>query len=251
MAGWYPHNRANDDGTNFVPDMPGISDFKSKPFEAMRTEQDQIWWLYWWLRNNTSAREDYEALEKRVSALEEALAKLKAEHDELSAYVDKIYSMLCALAQNALIYDVTRGVYAPSITTARRTAQFFAVRGMTVAEAATMPVGSLAAYTCREVAVTGYTTILTGGYHTGEVADQLGYTCADFNPDEYVKKSDLTLIDTDNLEAHAIMGVLEADAASDFIKPAPYVRPFDVYDLNNSYVRFDDVVVTDQIKDGE
>ena len=31
MAGWYPHNRANDDGTNFVPDMPGISDFKSMP----------------------------------------------------------------------------------------------------------------------------------------------------------------------------------------------------------------------------
>lgn len=248
MATWYPHNRATDDGTNLVPNMPGLSEFQTKPFEDMRTEQDQIWWLYWWVTRNMISKEDFEALEDRVAALERSQAEQDKRLDDLQALLDEIRSMLCALAQNALTYDVTRGVYAPSIAQARREYQMATTLGLTVKLAATLTVSELSSHTCREVSVVGRYRVLGLAEDTGDIETQPGYTCPNFNPDEYVRKSELTLIDTDNLQAKEIMGVLTADAASDYVTPAPYLRDFLTQDLNRAYVRSDEVVI---VTDGE
>lgn len=246
MATWYPHNRANDDGTNLVPDMPGLSDFKHKPFAKMLTEEDQIWWLYWWVTRNAISKEDFESLLGRVEALEKSQAEQDARMDELQSQIDELRRMLCALAQNALTYDVTRGVYAPSIAQARREYQMAVTLGLEVAEAATVTVAELATHTCREVSVFGRHSVLGLGPDTGAIAEQTGYTCYGFNPDEYVRKSDLTLIDTDNLAAHEIMGVLTEDAASDYVDPAPLLRRYVTSDLTRTYVENGrDVVVVD------
>lgn len=246
MASWYPHNRANDDGTNLVPDMPGLSDFRTKPFEAMRTEQDQIWWLYWWVTRNMISKEDFDALKDRVAALEGSQAEQDRRLDDLQAQIDELRSMICALAQNALTYDVTRGVYAPSIAQARREYQYAVTLGLEVDEAATVTVAELATHTCREVSVFGRHSVLGLGPDTGAIAEQTGYTCYGFNPDEYVRKAELTLIDTDNLAAHEIMGVLTTDAASDYVDPAPLLRRYVTGDMVNTYVENGrDVVIVD------
>lgn len=236
MATWRPRNRAGIDPDNLIPQMPGMSEFKDKPFSEMLTTQAQVWWLYWWLCENGFSAEDYQALADRITALERSQAEQDARLEDMQGQIDEIRAMLCALAQNALTYDVTRGVYAPSIAQARREYQFAVTLGLEVHEAATVTVAELANHTCREVSVFGRSSVLGLGPDTGAISAQGGYTCPSFNPDEYIKKSDLTLIDTDNLEAKEIMGVLTADAASDYVDPAPLLRPYTADDLKASYV---------------
>lgn len=246
MARWVPQNRAAIDPDNLIPQMPGMSEFKDKPFSQMLTTQAQVWWLYWWIAVNGFSAEDYQDLEDRVSALEQSQAEQDRRLDDLQAQIDELRSMLCALAQNALTYDVTRGVYAPSIAQARREYQFAVTLGLEVSEAATVTVAELATHTCREVSVIGRHSVLGLGPDTGAIAEQMGYTCYGFNPDEYVRKAELTLIDTDNLAAHEIMGVLSADAASDYVDPAPLLRRYVTGDMVRTYVENGrDVVVVD------
>ena len=246
MATWRPRNRAAIDPDNLIPQMPGMSEFQDKPFSQMLTTQAQVWWLYWWIVVNGFSAEDYQSLEDRISALERSQAEQDERMDDLQAQIDELRAMICALAQNALTYDVTRGVYAPSIAQARREYQFAVTLGLEVAEAATVTVAELAAHTCREVSVLGRHSVLGLGPDTGAIAEQMGYTCYGFNPDEYVRKAELTLIDTDNLAAHEIMGVLTRDAASDYVDPAPLLRRYVAGDMVKTYVENGrDVIVVD------
>lgn len=251
MALVNPQNRATDAGGNLVPDMPGYQDFKHKPFGYMRTEQDQIWWLYWHLANATASDTDFTDLTGRVEALEKENDEQQAEIDALKAKLNDLMALICALATNALTYDVTKGLYTASIAQARREWQAQMFYGMTVANLAGYTVAEAERMNVRHVAVDGRMVYMYTEAADPAIPWQDSYACSHFNPDEYIKKSDLTLIDTDNLEEHVIMGVLTKDAASDFVKPTPYARPYTTKDLNESFVLFNDHVVTDYPGRGE
>lgn len=246
MAIYPDKNRTGEEPTALVPDMPGYTSYRDKPFAYMRTEQDQIWWLYWHFANVADTT-DYDSLEERVSALEKGQEELFDAVDELRALIDKLRCLIYSLATSALTYDVTKGCYTASIAKARRDWQAQMYDGMTVADLATFTVEEAAALNVRHVAVDGrvYYMDLPTASSDNDIPWQDSYCCADFNPDEYIRKSDLTLIDTDNLEEHTIMGVLTKDAASDFVTPTPYARPYTADDLAASYVLFNDHVVTD------
>lgn len=246
MAIYPDKNRTGEEPTALVPDMPGYTSYRHKPFAYMRTEQDQIWWLYWHFAN-VADKTDYESLEERVSALEKGQGQLFDAIDDLRALIDQLKCLIYSLATSALTYDVTKGCYTASIAKARRDWQAQMYDGMTVADLATYTVEEAAALNVRHVAVDGrvYYMGLPTASAGNAIPWQDSYCCADFNPDEYIRKSDLVLIDTDNLEQHVIMGVLSKDAASDFVTPTPYARPYTADDLADSYVLFNDHVVTD------
>lgn len=246
MAIYPDKNRTGEEPTALVPDMPGYTSYRHKPFAYMRTEQDQIWWLYWHFAN-VADKTDYESLEERVSELEKGQGQLFDAIDDLRALIDQLRCLIYSLATSALTYDVTKGCYTASIAKARRDWQAQMYDGMTVADLATHTVEEAAALNVRHVAVDGrvYYMGLPTASSENTIPWQDSYCCADFNPDEYIRKSDLVLIDTDNLEQHVIMGVLSKDAASDFVTPTPYARPYTADDLADSYVLFNDHVVTD------
>lgn len=248
MAIYYDSNDAQENPRALIPDMPGYSDFKDKPFAYMRTTQDQVWWLYWHYAQLLSTT-DVEDLTGRVSALEQGQSDLWDAIDQLRAQLADLTAQMCALAQNALTYDVTKGAYTASIAEARRSWQAQMFYGMTVADLATYTVEAASELNVRHVAVDGRAAYMELGPADPTIPEQEAYSCACFVPDEYVKKSDLTLIDTDNLERHEIMGVLAKDAASDLVRPAAYVRKGTVVDLNEMWVRFDQVMVSAD-KDG-
>lgn len=247
MALYYDRNAAQEEGSALIPDMPGYSDFKDKPFKKMVTEQDQIWWLYWHfakLVNDTRLN----TIDDRLTKLEEQVAKNTDDIADIKDDIAELRRWICHLATNALTYDVTRGMFAASIAESRRTWQAHHFHSMTVADMATFTVAEVAKMEIRHMAVDGRTVYMQDDTEN-DVADQFGYECAYFNPDEYVRKSDLTLIDTDNLEDHTIMGVLEKDAATDYPDWIPYMRPYTAADLNNSWVLFSDHVIAPMDKE--
>ena len=244
MAIYFDRNAAQEEGSALIPNMPGYQQFKHKPFGHMLTEQDQIWWLYWHF-SQLADTTDYEDLLKRVEALEEDQQRQWDAIEGLEAAVDELRCLIYALATSALTYDVTKGCYTASIAQARREWQAQMFEGMTVADLATYTVANAASLNVRHVAVDGREAYMGTGDAEPFIPWQDSYCSPCFNPDEYVRKSDLTLIDTDNLEAHEIMGVLKKDAASDFVKPTPYARPYTANDLAASFVLYNDHVVTD------
>lgn len=239
-----PQNRAQEEGSAFIPDMPGYSSYREKPFSMMRTEQDQIWWLYWHMKG-LADETDYVELTERMEDIERRQDDLDAALKEMRDLLEELRCQMFALATSALTYDVTKGVYTASIAQARREWQAQMFYGMTVADLATFTVEEASAMNVRHVAVDGRALYMEQGAADPEIPYQDSYACPRFNADEFVRKSDLTLIDTDNLEAHEIMGVLQRDAESDFVKPTPFARPYTTHDLNNSYVLFNDHVAVD------
>lgn len=244
MAIYRERNSAAEEGSALIPDMPGYQDFKHKQFGYMRTEQDQIWWLYWHFKN-LATQDEYVDLTDRVEALEQGQKELWEAIDGIRAGLDKLWATIYALATNALTYDVTKGMYTASMAQARREWQAQMFDGMLVADLSTFTVHEAAELNVRHVAVDGRVTYMDEGAAEPGMPWQDSYMCASFNPDEYIRKSDLTLIDTDNLEEHVIMGVLTKDAKSDFVEPTPYARRYLAEDLADSYVLFNDHVVTD------
>lgn len=243
MAIYYDRNAAQEEGSALIPDMPGYSDFKHKPFEKMVTEQDQIWWLYWHyakLLTDTSIGD----LDDRMDALEENDKKQDEEIKKLREEVDKIKCWLYNMVLNSITYDVTQGKFAASIATNRRNWQAQNFTAMRVDDLATYTVEEAAKLNIRHIIVDGRSYYMgIGEPDEPAIAEQMSYSCADFNPDEYVKKSDLTLIDTDNLEAHEIMGVLKKDSGTDYPDWVPYMRPYTAYDLAHGWVLFNDHVI--------
>lgn len=228
---------------NWVPDMPGFSDWKTKRFADMRTIQEQVWWLYAHLQ---SVEETGEAdnLAERVTELERQVSDIYGQLADLLRRMGELADMMQAIAQNGLVYDVTRGTYAPSMPAERRMWQGKLFEGMTVTDLAQCSVSQAQLMNVRHVTVDGRTEYMGIGKASPEMPEQGGWTEADFRPDAYVKKSDLTVIDTDNLADHTIMGVLKSVADSKCPKPAPYLRRGTTVDLRRLMVRSDDALYT-------
>jgi hypothetical protein len=237
-------NKATTQYHTWVPNMPGFSGWDEKPFESMRTPEEQIWWLYAQVKGIID-QTDSDNLAERVTALEKQMADLLNQFAALLARMGKLESMMDSLAQNGLVYDVTKGTYAPSMPAERRMWQAQMFEGMTVTDLAQCTVEQAALYNVRHVAVDGRTEYMGLPKAAPEMPWQDGWTEADFRPDAYVKKSDLTLIDTDNLADHTIMGVLKSVAATVCPTPTPYMRKGTVTDLKHLIVRSDDVLMTD------
>lgn len=249
MTIYYERNAAQEEGTALIPDMPGYSNFKHKPFAKMVTEQDQIWWLYWHYANLLKDS-NIESLDDRLTKVEE---NDKKQDNEIAAIKDELQKIKCWLYNmvlNSITYDVTQGKFASSMATNRRNWQAQNFTAMRVDDLATYTVEEAAKLNIRHIIVDGrsyYMDIVEPDEPA--IAEQMSYSCADFNPDEYVKKSDLTLIDTDNLEAHEIMGVLKKDSGTDYPNWVPYMRPYTAGDLNNSWVLFNDHVIAPKDKE--
>ena len=228
---------------NWVPDMPGFSDWKTKKFADMRTIQEQVWWLYAHLQSVEDTGEA-ENLAERVTELERQVSGLYGQLADLLRRMGELADTMQALAQNGLVYDVTRGTYAPSMPAERRMWQGQLFEGLTVTALAPCSVAQAQLLNVRPVAGDGRTEYMGIGKASPEMPEQGGWTEADFRPDAYVKKSDLTLIDTDNLAEHAIMGVLKTVADTKCPKPAPYLRRGTTVDLRRLMVRSDDALYT-------
>ena len=236
-------NKATTQYHTWTPDMPGFTGWDSKPFENMRTPEEQIWWLYACLKSLIGTTES-DDLADRVAALEKQVSDLLGQFADLLRRMGDLEAKMDALAQNGLVYDVTRGTYAPSIASERRMWQGQLLEGMLVEDLAQFTVAQAQLLNVRHVAVDGRTEYMGVGKAKPDMPEQGGWTEPDFRPDAYVKKSDLTLIDTDNLADHTIMGVLKKVADTKCPKPAPYLRRGTTVDLRRLMVRSDDALYT-------
>lgn len=180
--------------------------------------------------------------------LEEIQAWIEA-HKQYELRLQRLEEMMQALAQNALVYDVTTGLYRPSMATSRRMWQAGHPYGMTVDDLSIYSVREASYFNVWHVAVDGREEYMGEAEYYGEIPMQYGYSVPCFIPDDYIKKSDLTYIDSDNLQERVIMGVLDSDAQSDLIEPTPYMRPYTAHDLNNTWVLYNDHLVADMDND--
>lgn len=236
-------NRATTQYHAWVPQMPGFSDWKSKPFEDMRTPEQQIWWLYARIMELPDT-DDYNGLLERVEKLEKEVAKLWAAIADLLGRMNGLEQKFDALAQNGMDYDVTKGCYSPTMPAQRRMWQMQLLEGMTVADLAQFTVTQAKSMNVRHVCVDGRVAYMGAGAAKPDAPWQEGWCEPNFTPDAYVRKDELTLIDTDNLADHAIMGVLKRVADTRCPKPAPYLRRGTTTDLKNLLVRVDDALYT-------
>ncbi len=236
-------NKATTQYHAWVPDMPGFTGWQDKDFADMRTPEEQIWWLYAHITSLTNQTEG-DNLAERVAALEKQISDLLDQFAALLRRMGDLEAKMDSLAQNGLVYDVTRGTYAPSIASERRMWQGQLLEGMLVEDLAQFTVAQAQLLNVRHVAVDGRTEYMGVGKAKPDMPEQGGWTEPDFRPDAYVKKSDLTLIDTDNLADHTIMGVLKKVADTKCPKPAPYLRKGTTTDLKYLLVRSDDALYT-------
>ena len=149
-----------------------------------------------------------------------------------------------ALCQNGMDYDVTKGTFAPTMPAQRRMWQAQMFDGMTVEDLSQFTVTQAKGMNVRHVAVDGRVEYMGTGHAKPEIPWQDGWTSPEFRPDDYVKKSDFVLIDTDNLADHTVMGVLKKTVDTKCPKPAPYLRRGTVTDLKHLLVRSDDALYT-------
>lgn len=236
-------NKATTQYHAWAPQMPGYSAFKDKAFEDMRTPEEQIWWLY---AHNLQLPDnaDYDDLTGRVSALEKLVSDMYDRFADLLKRMDDLEAQFQALAQNGMVYDVTKGTYAPSMPAQRRMWQAQMFDGMSVKDLAQFTVVQAKQLNVRHMAVDGRALYMGLGADKPGMPWQDGWTASDFRPDEYVKKSDFVLIDTDNLADHTVMGILKKTADTKCPKPTPYIRRGTVTDLKYLLVRSDDALYT-------
>ena len=247
MAVYYDRNKAQEEGSALIPDMPGYTDWRDKPFANMRTEQDQIWWLY---AHFTQLFDDTKlnSLDDRVTALEEQVNTNTEDIAEIRDDIAEIKRWLCNMVQSGIEYDVTSGRFKSSIAEGRHKWQVDHINAMSVDDLAQFTVAEADRMEIRTMIRDGRLAYMSDETPIG-VIDQRGYECAFFNPDEYIKKSDLVVIDTDNLSKKDIMGVLTKDAGTDYPDWAPYSRPLTAHDLAHAHVKFDDTVVVPDSKE--
>lgn len=237
---------ANNATTQFhawVPQMPGYTDWKDKAFEDMRTPEEQIWWLY---AHNLQLPDttDYDNLNDLIKKLQDTIAGLLDTIADLVRRMGGLESEFQALCQNGMDYDVTKGTFAPTMPAQRRMWQAQMFDGMTVEDLSQFTVTQAKGMNVRHVAVDGRVEYMGTGHAKPEIPWQDGWTSPEFRPDDYVKKSDFVLIDTDNLADHTVMGVLKKTVDTKCPKPAPYLRRGTVTDLKHLLVRSDDALYT-------
>lgn len=163
--------------------------------------------------------------------------------EKLEKEVKFLRENLNQIAQQALTYDVTCGLYRPTMTTSRREWDADHFYAMTVTDLSTYTVEEAAELNNRHVIVDGREFYMSEA-ENDTVLFQYGYSVPNFVPDDYIKRSELTAITDEEIEEGTIMGVPAKFKASQMMKPAPYMRPFNSYDLAKTWVRFDDQLVT-------
>lgn len=236
-------NRATTQYHAWVPQMPGYQDFKDSQFEDMRTPEQQIWWLYAHM-NQLPDTGNYDDILDRLENLEREVSKLWDAIADLLRRMGELEDKFNALAQNGMDYDVTKGCYTPTMAASRRMWQGQMFEGMSVNDLAQFTVEQGKQMNVRHVAVDGRTVYMGVEAAKPGMPWQDGWSEPTFTPDAYVRKDELTLIDTDNLAEHAIMGVLKKVADTRCPKPAPYLRRGNVIDLKHLLVRSDDALYT-------
>ena len=236
-------NRATTQYHTWVPQMPGYSDFETKQFEDMRTPEQQIWWLYAHM-NELPDMGNYDDILGRLDNLEREVSKIWDALADLVRRMGELEEKFDALAQNGMDYDVTKGCYSPTMPAQRRMWQAQLFAGMTVEDLTQFTVTQASGMNVRHVAVDGREEYMGIGDAKPQIPWQDGWTEPTFTPDAYVRKDELTLIDTDNLADHTIMGVLKKVADTRCPKPAPYLRKGTTTDLKYLLVRSDDALYT-------
>lgn len=237
---------ANNATTQFhawVPQMPGYTNWQDKAFEDMRTPEEQIWWLYAHSLQ-TPDTTDYDNLNDLIKKLQDIIDGQNETIADLVRRMGELENKFQALCENGMDYDVTKGAYAPTMPAQRRMWQAQMFEGMTVEDLAQFTVEQAAQMNVRHIAVDGRSVYMDIGAQGPAIPWQDGWTAAEFRPDDYVKKSDFVLIDTDNLADHDIMGVLKKTVDTKCPKPAPYLRRGNVTDLKHLLVRSDDALYT-------
>lgn len=236
-------NRSTTQYHTWTPQMPGYSDWKSKQFEDMRTPEQQIWWLYAHM-NELPDEGNYDDLDDRLTKLEKMVSDLNNLIAGVLGRLNELERQMQALAENGMDYDVTKGCYTPTMPAQRRMWQNSLLEGMTANDLAQFTVTQASAMNVRHVSVIGRTEYMGVGAQGPAIPWQDGWSEPDFTPDAYVRKDELTLIDTDNLADHTIMGVLKKVADTRCPKPAPYLRKGTTTDLKYLLVRSDDALYT-------
>lgn len=201
------------------------------------------------LKNYVNELVDYvNGLEERIETVETTIAE---KFPVIEQEIQTLKVQMQAIAQNALVYDITTGLYRPSMAVSRRMWQTATYYSMTVEDYASFTVQDTIdkEMQVRHMIVDGRILYMDEDKYEGDILLQYGYSTPCFNPNDYIKKSELTYIDSDNLQERVIMGVLDKDAATDLIKPTPYMRPFTSHDLANTWVRYDDHLVADMDND--
>lgn len=246
MSGFtYPNYNQNQAGEQYRaqrPTMPGYCFDDDVPFEAMRTPQDQIHWLYKHLRA-APQNDDYNNLQKQIDDLKSIIDGILERLDALEDLLSDLANKVDGLAEQSMVYDVTRGVYAPSIATERRIWQAEAPFGMTVGEMAEYTVGEISAYTCITVAKAGRNDIMEQPRRE-IIEEQNGYAIARFNPNDYIRRDELELIEVSNLQDHTIYGLDAKSLVTPIPKPAPLLRRGTVTDLKNLLINWQNHMLT-------
>lgn len=242
----FNQNQAGEQYAAQRPTMPGYCFDYNTPFEEMRTPQDQIHWLYKHLRAAPQT-DDYSNLQAQIDELKKMLEELLEQFEQILDELGNLKQMVNGMAEQSMTYDVTRGVYAPSIAVERRIWQAEAPFGMTVGEMAEYTVGEMAAYTCITVAKAGRHDIMEQPRRE-IIQDQMGVVTARYNPNDYIRRDELELIEVSNLQDHDIYGLPKSSLSTPIPKPAPLLRRGTVVDLKNLMINWQNHMLT---KDGE
>lgn len=242
----FNQNQAGEQYAAQRPTMPGYCFDNKVPFEAMRTPQDQIHWLYKHLRA-APQNEDYSKLQEQINDLLDRINDLTKQLESLLDLIADLEQKVDGLCEQSMVYDVTRGVYAPSIAVERRIWQAEAPFGMTVEEMADYTVAEIAAYTCITVAKAGRYDIMQQPRRE-IIQDQNGIVTARYNPNDYIRRDELELIEVSNLQDHNIYGLPDTSLSTPIPAPAPLLRRGTVVDLKNLMIDWRNHMLT---KDGE
>lgn len=245
-------NKADTQFANVVPSMPGYGTPYDAPFANMLTPEDQIHWLYVHLKESPQTN-DYDDLKREIEELKSRMDKLESMMSDLVKQMEELRSLVKSTSEGAFSYDVTAGDYAPARTAARRIAQVMNPWGMTVEELAMFEVGQAAQFIVGGIVVNGRWDYLLEstnmeGVEVYRVQPQLGATYAAFNPSDYIKLSDLELIDVENLELGTIYGVPKSKLATGVYELSPYMRPAKVSDLDTAQILFNGHFVTKEVQ---
>ena len=259
-------NNADSQFNNWHPRMPGYPVDDNVPFAMMHTPEDQIHWLYRHLMRGPQTS-DVTNIDARLDAIEAALDALDKRLKALEDAAADALEQLKYLSTTGITYDVTTGKYRASMAAARHTWQATQPLGMSVEE--------LAQYSVEEVAYANVLLIATLGHlivdelesgvassfeeavaailmRDAFIAQQGGQSWGTFVPNDYIRRCELEIIDTDNLAPKEIMGVNISRKATPTLRFPQYMRPGTTLDLAKLAILWNDhMVTTNHVEGGD
>lgn len=220
-------NRSTDQSRAWVPQMPGHSDWRTKPFEDMRTEQQQIWWLY----SVAKLQEDeIEELRNEIAQFKAEVQKqLDAMKAEMQQRLKDMEDTIYWLCTGGMHYDITAGEYRSSMARERRHWQMSNPECPTVAQMGTQTVGEWGKHTNGELAVRGRT--LFGFDVDYKVAPQMGWAEPEFDPADFLRRDELSNLTADDVAAGKLYAFTKENLPTNLPPIPPYIRRGTVDDL--------------------